>query len=191
MSVLKPYETWKPVVSLTQMNLKKNYAVTDFGRMISYTDNIEEGKEVGKSIINGYPVLSLKPFHGKKNLTLLVHKVVAEYFLEPPTPEQIFIIHKDQNKKNNRPGNLKWVTKEEWWAHWKTSDAVIESLQKLHAPKQQGHKLSSTEVMRIKKMLADPNRKTRIKNIAKQFGISEMQLYRIKSGENWSHIKIN
>ena len=26
--------------------------------------------------------------------------------------------------------------------------------------------------------------------IAKQFGISEMQLYRIKSGENWSHVKM-
>ena len=27
--------------------------------------------------------------------------------------------------------------------------------------------------------------------IAKQFGISEMQLYRIKSGENWGHVKID
>jgi hypothetical protein len=36
----------------------------------------------------------------------------------------------------------------------------------------------------------DPNRKTRLKLIAKQFGISEMQLYRIKSGENWGHIKV-
>ena len=27
--------------------------------------------------------------------------------------------------------------------------------------------------------------------IAKQFGISEMQLYRIKSGENWGNVKID
>ena len=26
--------------------------------------------------------------------------------------------------------------------------------------------------------------------LAKQFGISEMQVSRIKSGENWSHIKV-
>jgi hypothetical protein len=26
--------------------------------------------------------------------------------------------------------------------------------------------------------------------IAKQFGVSEMQISRIKSGENWSHIKV-
>jgi hypothetical protein len=30
-----------------------------------------------------------------------------------------------------------------------------------------------------------------VRLIAKQFGISETQLYRIKSGENWSHIKID
>ena len=51
-------------------------------------------------------------------------------------------------------------------------------------------KLTSTDLIRIKKMIQDPNRKTRMKLIAKQFGISEMQLYRIKSGENWSHIKV-
>jgi hypothetical protein len=30
-----------------------------------------------------------------------------------------------------------------------------------------------------------------LKMLAKQFGISEMQLYRIKSGENWGHVKID
>ncbi len=190
MSVLKPFEKWKPIESLTQMQLKKKYAVTDFGRIISYTADIEDGMEVAKSLVEGYRALSLKPFGGKKNLTCLVHKLVAEYFLPDKTEEQIYVIHKDHNKTNNRPNNLKWVTKEEWWTHWKTSKAVQESIKKLHEPKQQGHKLSSTDVMRLKKMIFAPNRKTRLKVIAKQFGISDMQLYRIKSGENWGHIKI-
>ena len=56
--------------------------------------------------------------------------------------------------------------------------------------KMDGNKLTTTQVMRIKKMIFDPNRKTRLKIIAKQFGISEMQLYRIKSGENWGHVQI-
>ena len=56
---------------------------------------------------------------------------------------------------------------------------------------QKGQKLNSTQVMLLKKKIFDPNRKTRLKILAKQFGISEMQLYRIKSGENWSHIKID
>jgi DNA-binding Xre family transcriptional regulator len=44
--------------------------------------------------------------------------------------------------------------------------------------------------MHIKKILANPNRKTRMKIIARRFGISEMQLYRIKSGKNWGHVTI-
>jgi DNA-binding Xre family transcriptional regulator len=44
--------------------------------------------------------------------------------------------------------------------------------------------------MHLKKLISDPNRKTRLKMLAKQFGISEMQVSRIKSGENWGHIKI-
>jgi hypothetical protein len=44
--------------------------------------------------------------------------------------------------------------------------------------------------MRLKRKIFDPKRKSRLKIIAKQFGISEMQLYRIKSGENWGHVKI-
>ena len=33
------------------------------------------------------------------------------------------------------------------------------------------------------------SRKTRLKIIAKRFGVSEMQLHRIKTGENWGHVK--
>ena len=54
-----------------------------------------------------------------------------------------------------------------------------------------GNKLTSSVVKIIKKRILNPNRKTRMKIIAKQFGISEMQLYRIKSGENWGHITVD
>lgn len=191
MSVLKPFEKWRIVNSLSQMKLQKKYAVTNFGRVISFTKDIEEdGREVGRTIHMGYRSFKLKPFGGKVNLTVLVHKIVAECFLPPPTKDQRYIIHKDHNKLNNRPENLQWVTKEEWWEHWKTSEAVQESLKKLHAPKQVGHKLTSTDVIRIKRMLADPKRKNSMARIAKMFKVSDMQIHRIKTGENWSHIKI-
>jgi predicted DNA binding protein len=51
-------------------------------------------------------------------------------------------------------------------------------------------KLTYAQAVILKKKLLDPNRKTRIKVLAKQFGVSEMQLYRIKSGENWGDIKV-
>jgi len=49
-------------------------------------------------------------------------------------------------------------------------------------------KLNEGRVKIIKRKIFDPNRKTRMKIIAKEFGISTMQLYRIKSGENWGHV---
>ena len=52
-------------------------------------------------------------------------------------------------------------------------------------------KLTEGRVRLRKKKIFDPNRKTRMRLIAKQFGISEMQLYRIKSGENWGHVKVD
>ena len=190
MSVLKPYEKWKQIEWLTKMKLRKNYAVTNYGRIIAYKENIEEGEVVAKGFQSGYPALKLKPYQGKKNLVILVHKLVAEYFLEPKTEGQLYIIHKDHNKLNNRPDNLKWVTKVEWWAHWKKSEAVQANLKKLTAKKQVGHKLTSTDVIRIKRMLQDPNRKNSIVRIAQLFNVSDMQVYRIKTGENWSHVKI-
>jgi hypothetical protein len=76
--------------------------------------------------------------------------------------------------------------------HSKNSPHVKKAFEKLiqHNIKSDGRKLTVTKVIHIKKLLAKPNRTTRLKMIAKQFGVSEMQISRIKSGENWSHIKV-
>jgi len=77
-------------------------------------------------------------------------------------------------------------------AHGKRSPHVIKAKRKLleHNIKSDGRKLTVTKVIHIKKMLLNPNRKTRLKIIAKQFGISETHVRRIESGENWGHIKV-
>ena len=100
--------------------------------------------------------------------------------------------HLDYVRNNDVVKNLKWATREEMIAHSNKSPHVLAALNNLieHNKKADGAKLTSTSVIRIKKMLQNPNRKTRIKMIAKQFGVSEMQIFRIKSGENWGHIKI-
>lgn len=91
---------------------------------------------------------------------------------------------------------MEWVTKEVYYKHQQSNPKFIENIEKLRQYNKidrltkDGKKLTITEVIRLKKRLADPNRKTRMKMLAKQFGISEMQVYRIKNGENWGHIKI-
>jgi DNA-binding phage protein len=80
--------------------------------------------------------------------------------------------------------NLAWKTKEERKAFNKTDPNY-----RSRAGVRHYSKLSEAQVKLIKRKLNDPNRKTRMKLLARQFGISEMQLYRIKSGKNWSDVE--
>lgn len=59
----------------------------------------------------------------------------------------------------------------------------------MQANKTVGLKLRAQQVKAIKSLLQSPNRNTTIRQIARKFGVSEMSIYRIKSGESWSHVK--
>jgi hypothetical protein len=76
--------------------------------------------------------------------------------------------------------------------HGNQSPHVREARKKLiqHNIKSDGRKLTVANVIKLKKILADPNRKIKLRALAKQFNISEMQLFRIKKGENWGHIEV-
>lgn len=181
-------EEWKEV-KFEEGALKKRYAISNYGRIISYTNNIEDGDHIRGGKLRGYPTLPLRPFG--KSKTFYVHKLVAQLFLPKTAPKQDNVIHLDYNKSNNYIENLQWATKAEMFAHQQNNPSVLEAREKQKGRKtQQGHKLTATQVMRLKMKINDPNRKTRLKLIAREFGISEMQLYRIKSGENWGHVKV-
>ena len=173
---------------------KGRYAVTNFGRIISFKEDIHEGRILNGGFADGYKVLRFQTrIDGAlKYKTVFFYKVVAEHFLTKTSENQTYVLHLDYVRDNDDIRNLKWATREEMIAHGNKSPHVKVARLKLieHNKKSDGAKLTSTSVMRIKKMLQDPNRKTRIKMIAKQFGVSEMQIFRIQSGENWGHIKV-
>ena len=50
-------------------------------------------------------------------------------------------------------------------------------------------KLNATQVKTIKDIINNPKRKLTYKQLAAKYKVSEMTLYRIKSGENWGRIK--
>lgn len=181
-------EEWKDI-QFEEGALRKKYAISNYGRVISYTDELKEGSLIKGGRLRGYATLPVRPFG--KSKTYYIHKLVAQYFIAHIKVDAKFVIHIDYNKNNNFVDNLRWSTKEEVFAHQQHNPLVLEAREKQKGRKTvQGHKLTSTEVMRLKRKIFDPNRKSRLKIIAKQFGISEMQLYRIKSGENWGHVKI-
>ncbi|NQV51997.1 MAG: hypothetical protein HQ500_02380 [Flavobacteriales bacterium] len=190
-------EQWKEI-DLGDDKLRYTYAVSNYGRIVSFSDTMETGRLLKGSLVDGYPVFRYKQFYKTdkgttiKNKQLFIHKLVAEYFGAPTAEDQSFVIHSDYSKLNNHIDNLKWSTKREMELHQQKNPNVLKAREKRKENKPyKGHKLNATQVKRLKKKIFDPKRKTRLKIIAKQFGISEMQLYRIKSGENWGHISID
>ena len=184
-------EKWKELKFEDELRFK--YAVSNYGRLISYTDKKENGRFLKGGTREGYKIFSYKIFKSKKIIYrhFLLHRLVAEAFVKNNDPSRTFIIHLDYHKSNNHAPNLKWANREELTAHHQKSPFVIKARKNRtsFSNSGDGQKLTSTQVRLIKKMLANPDRKTRKKIIAKQFGITPMSLYRIETGQNWGHIK--
>ena len=189
---LYPQEVFKHVE--IDYPLKLKYAVSTRGRLVSYSDQIEQGNILIGGRADGYKTLRyVMRNEGKiKSKTMFIFRLVAELFIPKTSDDQKYVLHLDYVRDNDNISNLKWATYDEMIAHGKRSPHVIEAKRKLleFNIKRDGRKLTVTKVIYLKKLLQDPNRKTRLKMLAKQFGISEMQVSRIKTGENWGHIKV-
>jgi len=172
-------EKWKFIVFDDQIEKEPRYQISNYGRINSYKVDKVNGALRRPGYINKYQALQLKQITGK-NTARYIHKLVAQAFIPQLDKERDLVIHIDYDKFNNHVSNLKWATLIEARRHQR-KNPNYEATNK---------KLTENKVRLIKKKLADPNRKTRIKILAKQFGVSEMQLWRIKTGENWGHVEI-
>lgn len=175
-------EEWKKVDFGENISEKETYLISNHGRLKSLKVDKIVGVLKNQSEIAGYKSIHIKQKSGKTTARY-IHKLVAEAFIEKTSEDQTFVIHIDYDKLNNNVNNLSWASKEERFAHLRTNPNFKNSIG--------NSKLNEGRVKMIKKKLLDPNRKTRMKMLAKQFGISEMQLHRIKTGENWGHVKID
>jgi DNA-binding phage protein len=172
-------EQWKPMVFDEKIADTEKYKISNYGRLIKCQTSSEV--LVKEFFINGYQTIPLKQKENGKSTSRYVHKLVAQHFLVQG--DGIYVIHVNYGKKDNKVENLKWATKKEKENHQFTNPEY------LNRPKKRTYsKLTEAKVRLIKRKIHDPNRRTRMKMIAKQFGISEMQLYRIKSGENWGTV---
>lgn len=174
--------------------LRHRYAISNKGRFVSFTDEITSGRLLKGSMTDGYPTFRYKIKKDDKiiNKQLFFYKLIAQYFIPKQSEEQTYVLHLDYVRNNDDINNLRWATRAEMLAHSKKSPHVIQSQKNVvkHNLMADGKKLTMTKVMLIKKLLANPNKTTRLKMIAKQFGVSEMQIRRIASGENWGHVKV-
>ena len=179
-------EEWKEMI-LDNALPKYKYLISNYGRIKSYTVDTQNGILLKLGTVEGFKVHRYINKDGK-NVSKCIHRLVAQYFLDPPIEGQTLVMHIDYNRENNYYQNLKWGTNRDRYDHWLKFNPDWFKNEKSQKPSYS--KLTESQVKRIKKKLLDPKRRTRLKIIARQFGVSEMQLNRIKRGENWGHVKV-
>lgn len=188
-------EEWKEFIP--EHKTRKRYFVSNYGNVKTINIDVQGNRierPVRGSKIDGYRYIGFtKDVDGKKKTThFSFHFLVGLLFLDRDPEIHTNVIHLDYARSNNVVTNLRWATRQEMLEHAKKSPFVIQAKKNLveFNRKRDGHKLTTSDVIRLKKKLLDPHRKIRNKQLAKEFNISEMQLYRIKSGENWGHVKV-
>lgn len=180
-------EIWKPLTFSGWRHLRNRYGVSNKGRIASYKKEVlEDGKLLSGSLTTGYRTLNLHRPNNKG--TLYIHREMAHIFLTKPSAQHKYVIHRNHNKLDNNISNLRWVTLQQMIAHQQQSPAKIAYKIK-QANRTKGLKLSATQVKKIKTILNSKSRNITIKKLAEKYNVSEMTLYRIKSGENWGRIK--
>ena len=106
MTTIKPEDDFNQEITCTYKD--ELYSVRDNGAVLRHA---REGKRVRKydnqwtlgkpDNKTGYSFIS----------SVRIHRIVATAFHgEPPTKRHV-VDHKDTNKRNNRPENLRWVTR--------------------------------------------------------------------------------
>ncbi|HZG26180.1 MAG TPA: NUMOD4 domain-containing protein [Chitinophagaceae bacterium] len=181
-----PGEVWKPLQFSGWKQLRKKYALSSHGRVASYTEDIlEDGKLLNGSLTTGYKTLNLH--RPGNNGTLYIHREIAKLFLKKNSPKNKYVIHINHQKTDNSVKNLKWANLEEMIEHQQNSPSKI-AYKQVQANRTVGLKLTATQVKSIKKILSSKTRNLTIKQLAAKYEVSEMTLYRIKSGENWGRI---
>ena len=181
-----PGEVWKPLLFSGSKDLRNKYALSTLGRIASYkVDPLEDGKLLNGSMTTGYKTLNLhRP--GNKG-TLYIHRELAKLFLKKPSVKYKFVINKNHNKLDNNIKNLKWATLDDMVEHQQKSPAKI-AYKRKQASRTVGLKLTASQVKKIKVLLNNDKRRVTIRQLADKYDVSEMTMYRIKSGENWARI---
>jgi len=173
-------EEWREIVldDKVHESEKGKLMISSFGRVKSFKVNKKKGRLIKGGLTGKYLTISIKTVENIKR-NRYIHRLVAETFFPKRNDNQNIIIHIDYNHTNNKASNLSWASTAEKAKHQAKGPNRVKT----------NAKLTETKVRLIKKKINDPKRKTRMKILAKRYGVSEMQLYRIKSGENWGHVK--
>jgi HNH endonuclease/Helix-turn-helix domain of resolvase len=182
-------EKWK-TITFHKSAYGKHYAISNHGRLCAFDKKPDDGTLLNGSLQEGYAIWRFKKRNKNgeiKNFGILLHRLVAQYFLPPKQKGEKVVMHFNYKKTDNNFSNLGWATIAEASAHAQGSPNVKKAKKLAALNGNVGNtKLNVAKVKEIKAMLAKG--KT-LKEIALKFKVSDMQIYRIKIGENWKQVK--
>lgn len=159
------------------------YNVSNYGRVKSFAYNKKDGQILKGFEVKGFKIIQLNMDKG--NRKFYVHKLVAEIWISRPSEKHTYVTHLDGKLKNNHVTNLEWHTKETLVElHRENAKKRYQGPQKHRIIR--NSKLKESDVQLLKSML---NKGVVQSIIAKLFCISEMQVTRIKRGENWGYVQ--
>ncbi|MEN9924154.1 MAG: Deep-sea thermophilic phage [Pseudomonadota bacterium] len=181
-------EVWRPVVGF-----EESHEVSNLGRVRSIARAITRRANRWSGLvthIHAQRILGLRPERGgylRSTISLdgrqkqcMVHRLVANAFLDPAPTEEHQINHRDGNKANNRADNLEWVTRAENMNHAYANGLKVPVKGSRHGRS----KLTEEQVAEIKALGGTLSQH----QIAKRFGVGQPQIHRILSGRRWAHL---
>lgn len=174
-------EMWKPIKGTNNMyQVSSKGVIKGLPREVIRKDGVK-GKFLRERILkgavnsSGYMTVTLP------NGSRFIHRLVAEAFVEN-TLNKEQVNHKDGNKFNNDWSNLEWMSPKENSQHAFTLEANQEWNKGSRNP---GSKLNEEKVLKIKKFL---DNEYAVKEIAKEYGVSESCIRDIKRGASWATV---
>lgn len=162
------------------------YEISNFGNVRTKTRQGARGHVVkGHSIkqrnnSNGYLRCSMNLGNGSKEY--LVHRLVAQYFVENPHGKQ-YVNHIDGNKHNNRADNLEWCTKSENELH--AHKIGLKKTTPLKGEMHGGRVFDWKDVRNIRKEYIKGDREHGQCALARKYNTSQSHIYNIVNNKNW------
>lgn len=135
---------------------------------------------------NTYGYLHVSLYRDGKEQTVAVHRLVAEAFLERPSPGHNEVNHKNGDKTDNRVENLEWVTCSENHRHAHRVLGRRCVVPDLRGEQHANSKLTRRAVRQIRELYATGEYMQ--KELAEMFGVSRAAIGYVIRRETWAHI---
>ena len=165
-------EYWKPVVGYEGL-----YEISNVGRINSYQICGRARTMKPTPCRLGYPMVSLHRAGVRRDQS--IHRLVAEAFIGP-IPPGMQTCHNDGNPANNRRSNLRYDTRSA-----NTLDSIRHGT--FHRFIGEAHAQAKLRADQVQEIFAASGKQ---REIAKRYGITQSQVWRIKRGRCWKHLEL-